>query len=128
MPYETQDRTEVADKWFPVEVQGIRERGKGLVFGQSARPGPCFYLYRSIVINPDGGVSPCCVVYRKTRDFADLKGKEIDPWAIWNNPKYLSARSLFSQEKINSRKITICDSCDLFAVHPSKERIKDIHT
>ncbi len=41
-------------------------------FGQDGRPGPCYYLYRSMTINPDGGVSPCCIVYKQERDFANL--------------------------------------------------------
>jgi hypothetical protein len=66
-----------------------------------------------MVINPDGGVSPCCVVYRKERDFAQLDGP-VEPMAIWNNPRYLSARSLFSTRAQAEHVPTVCDQCDLF--------------
>ncbi len=122
MPYEFQNRQEVADKWFPTSVEGrVKSNHQEQQFGQAGKPGPCFYLYRSMVVNPDGGVSPCCVVYRKNRDFADLNVAEIDPMRVWNNEKYQSARSLFSSTTLPNRRATVCDGCDIFERHPSKE-------
>ncbi|MGS0759080.1 hypothetical protein ACVBEH_32485, partial [Roseateles sp. GG27B] len=43
---------------------------------------------------------------------------------IWNNDKYLSARSLFSSAEVEKRRPTVCDTCDIFAHHPSKRRPK----
>jgi hypothetical protein len=73
-------------------------------------------------VNPDGGVSPCCIVYRKNRDFADLNVETIDPMKIWNNEKYQSARSLYSSAILSNRRGTVCDGCDIFERHPSKKR------
>jgi hypothetical protein len=74
-----------------------------------------------MVINPDGGVSPCCVVYRKNRDFADLvPDQSWDVHSIWNNPKYRSARSLYSAAVLADKSATVCDGCDIFTRHPSK--------
>ncbi len=116
MPFETRDRQRIAERWYPVTLTGrnvsnFREQQ----FGQAEKPGPCFYLYRSMVVNPDGGVSPCCVVYRKNRDFADLHTRDIDVMSIWNNAKYRSARALFSTNTDHERVPTVCDGCDLFA-------------
>jgi MoaA/NifB/PqqE/SkfB family radical SAM enzyme len=126
MPYEWQaQRKEVAKEWFPVTVEGrVFSDGDEQQFGQAEKPGPCFYLYRSMVVNPDGGVSPCCVVYKKNRDFADLSSGEVSLSEVWNNEKYISARSLYSSEKIIGRKATVCDGCDIFERHPSKLRVK----
>lgn len=117
MPYDTQDRRAVASEWFPVTVAG-REHAPDDVeqqFGQANKPSPCFYLYRSMVVNPDGGVAPCCVVYKKESDFAQLPVTDIR--ALWNNDHYLSARSLFSATDAPRKLDTICDGCDIFAQH-----------
>lgn len=125
MPYEFKNRKEVADKWYPVGVKGrVESDHQEQQFGQASKPGPCFYLYRSMVVNPDGGVSPCCVVYRQERDFADLNGAEVDVRAIWNNEKFRSARSLFSSRTVQNRKPTVCDGCDIFSKHASKVRAR----
>jgi MoaA/NifB/PqqE/SkfB family radical SAM enzyme len=122
MPYEFTNRSEVADQWYPTSLQGRSESTHDeQQFGQAGKPGPCFYLYRSMVINPDGGVSPCCVVYRKNRDFADLlPGQPWDVHSIWNNLKYRSARSLYSSTVLTGKSATVCDGCDIFARHRSK--------
>jgi hypothetical protein len=123
MPYEVTNRNEVADKWFPTTIEGrVKSNHEEQQFGQAGKPGPCFYLYRSVVVNPDGGVSPCCIVYRKNRDFADLNVETIDPMKIWNNEKYQSARSLYSSAILSNRRGTVCDGCDIFERHPSKKR------
>ena len=70
MPFDTVDRKAVAEKWYPVTVQGrAYTPDVELQFGQANKPSSCFYLYRSLVVNPDGGVSPCCVVYNRATDF-----------------------------------------------------------
>ncbi len=116
MPYEVKNRKEIADRWFPTGVSGrIESSHEEQQFGQADKPGPCFYLYRSMVINPDGGVSPCCVVYQKNRDFAQLSfDQQPDVQAVWNNAHYQSARSLYSHKKPQTHQATVCDGCDIF--------------
>jgi MoaA/NifB/PqqE/SkfB family radical SAM enzyme len=123
MPFEFWNRKEIADQWYPTGMQGrVESTHEEQQYGQAEKPGPCFYLYRSMVINPDGGVSPCCVVYKQNRDFAKLDGV-IDVRALWNNEKYVSARSLYSMETPPQKRATVCDVCDIFARHPSKLRV-----
>jgi MoaA/NifB/PqqE/SkfB family radical SAM enzyme len=120
MPFEFRNRKQVADQWYPTEFEGRTfSDHTEQQFGQAAKPAPCFYLYRSVVVNPDGGVSPCCVVYKKNRDFAELT-PGIDVHAMWNNEKYHSARSLYSSTVLPNRRATVCDVCDIFARHPAK--------
>lgn len=124
MPFEFWNRKDVADKWYPTTVQGrVESDHSEQQFGQAAKPSPCFYLYRSIVLNPDGGISPCCVVYRKNRDFAALNGNAPDLATLWNNEKYVSARSLYSSEVVPRHRATVCDVCDIFERHPSKAMV-----
>lgn len=127
MPYEFKNRKETADKWFPESVTGrVDSDHEEQQFGQAEKPGPCMYLYRSMVVNPDGGVSPCCVVYQQNRDFDDLSKIEgdIDLKSVWNNEKFVSARSLFSARKPAKRKPTVCDGCDIFIKHKSAQKSK----
>lgn len=126
MPFEFRNRKEVADEWYPESVTGRHDSdGTEQQFGQAGKPGPCFYLYRSMVVNADGGVSPCCVVYKQHRDFAQLpRDARIDVTSIWNNERYHSARSLFSAQQVDRRRPTVCDTCDIFAYHPSKGRAR----
>ena len=118
MPYDTCDRQAVKDEWYPVTLEG-RAYSSDIEqqFGQANKPSPCFYLYRTMVVNPDGGVAPCCVVYKDSSDFGQLPG---DVMSLWNNDHYQSGRALFSARQARRKVPTICDGCEIFAKHPSK--------
>jgi MoaA/NifB/PqqE/SkfB family radical SAM enzyme len=121
IPYGSKNQKELADTWLPTTVEGrVQGDYQEQPLDQAAKPGPCFYLYRTMVVNPDGGISPCCVVHGKNRDFADLNVPTIEPQKLWNNDKYLSARSLFSSQILPGRRATVCDGCDIFEKHGSK--------
>lgn len=126
LPFETRNRQVLADEWFPTRFTG-RDNGKDIpqTFGQADRPAPCYYLYRSMVVNTDGGVSPCCIVYKDRRDFDHMEDHAtIDIGKIYNNEKFRSARALYSAEDWAGRKKTICDGCDIFERHPSKVKTR----
>jgi len=124
MPFEFFERKEIADRWYPERFEGrVQSTHEEQQFGQAAKPSPCFYLYRSVVVNPDGGVSPCCVVYRKNRDFADLNTPGYDVMKMWNNDKYRSARSLYSPVQLPNKRASVCDVCDIFEKYPGKEPV-----
>ncbi len=126
LPFEAENRSQLAAEWFPTDLEGRVGSTPGeQTYGQDGRPGPCYYLYRSMTINPDGGVSPCCIVYKQERDFASLNTPNIEIEAIWNNPKFRSGRSLFSSEEIPARVRTICDDCTIFEWHPDKRAAVD---
>ena len=124
MPYDTKDRAAVKEEWYPVTLEG-REYNPDIEqqFGQANKPSPCFYLYRTMVVHPDGGVAPCCVVYKQSSDFGTLPAETM---SLWNNDHYQSARALFSPQVAPHTRKTICDGCDIFAKHPSKEATVDI--
>ncbi len=117
LPYDAPNRQELAEEWFPKSLRGrTKSDGQEQQYAQHDKPSPCFYLYRSFVINPDGGVSPCCIVPRQHTDFANLSQlDEIDVLKIYNNPSYQSGRALFRNEKSVGRVRTTCDGCDIFA-------------
>ena len=84
---------------------------------------PCFYLYRSFTVNPDGRVAPCCIVYGEHNDFGSVLNQGFD--AIWNGEKYLSARAQFRRNgKVTTP--TVCDRCSWFK-KPEREPV-DLRT
>jgi len=119
IPFESSDRKELMDKWFPSARKGGEQQ-----LDSERRRGPCFYLYRSMVINPDGGISPCCIVYRMEYDFGDIKAAKDGVMSIWNNEKYRSARSLFSSETVSDFSATVCDGCKITERHESKKKVR----
>ena len=120
IPYDFPDKPALKEKWFPVRYGKGNGKGNG-ADKKTYKPGPCFYLYRSMIVNSDGGISPCCEVYQAKRDFDDLRNHEnIDIGRIWNNEKYRAARSLFSGKQLANRADTVCDGCDIFKKHKSK--------
>ncbi len=65
---------------------GTRAIGSRLPQGS----GSCFWLWRSVVINWDGGVAPCCILFDQSDDFGNL---QTEPFAaIWNNPYFVASR------------------------------------
>lgn len=70
----------------------------------------CSDLWESMVINWDGGVSPCCWVHNKNHDMANAFDHSIK--SIWNNREYHISRQVFSNQGKN--KIigeNICTKC-----------------
>jgi MoaA/NifB/PqqE/SkfB family radical SAM enzyme len=125
LPYEERRNwPQMAAQWYPTSLQGMAgdHAGSEQQFGQGTRPEPCFYLYRSMVVNADGGVSPCCIVHRQDRDFAQLDERFDDVMAVWNNDRFRSARSLYAAGDVPDRVRTVCDGCDIFQRHPTKQR------
>jgi radical SAM protein with 4Fe4S-binding SPASM domain len=113
LPFGTQNARELAEEWFPYipdEQEGYLE-GR---FLQKPIKGACFYLYRSVTINPDGTLAPCCAVWESRHSFGDLAHADFSE--IWNNASYQSARGLFSRKEYSAK--TVCSRCNLFYGHP----------
>ncbi|PCJ66604.1 MAG: hypothetical protein COA73_00930 [Candidatus Hydrogenedentota bacterium] len=118
IPYDFPDKKELKEKWFPEKFGKTKDESKN---GKDFKPSPCFYLYRSMIVNSNGGISPCCEVYQENRDFDDLENHDvIDIGKIWNNKKYQAARSLFSSKTVSEHPPIVCDECDIFKKHASK--------
>jgi len=134
MPFETPDRKATAEEWFPANSRGIKQvlNETTQQFGEPGIPlyspvsrdkrSPCFYLYRSLFANPDGGVSPCCVAHKKESDFAQLPAGDVH--ALWNNDSYQSGRSLFSPKNPPRMVNTICDGCDIFGKYKKQSQAR----
>ncbi|MBT3985306.1 radical SAM protein [archaeon] len=68
----------------------------------------CLYLWSSMTINPDGGVSPCCSTYEDVFDFGNILTDGFKK--VWNNENYVESRKLIAKGKEPKVK-TVCYSC-----------------
>ncbi|NTU79346.1 MAG: radical SAM protein [Chloroflexales bacterium] len=101
---------EAEAKWMPTnpaywELHPGQLRKAGYLWDE-----PCYYLYRSMTINPGGGVAACCIVYKERQDFGNLVRDELD--TIWNSDRYRRSRQLYTSDP--GQAGTVCDSCFLF--------------
>jgi MoaA/NifB/PqqE/SkfB family radical SAM enzyme len=105
------DQEAAEDKWMPTnpaywELHPGQLRKEGYLWDE-----PCYYLYRSMTVNPGGGVAACCIVYKERQDFGNLVNDDLA--TIWNNQQYQRSRALFGNPAAD-RAGTICDGCFLF--------------
>ena len=112
LPFDAKDRARLRQEWYP-ETGDPAQRAAAFQyqFLQRPRRSACFYLYRSITVNPDGRVSPCCIVYGQHNDFGDSLAGRFDD--LWNNEKFQSARALFAKDGRPTER-TVCDRCHIF--------------
>lgn len=109
LPFDAPNKPDLARVWFPGNPRFRYHDPEG-------EPPPfrgdnCFFLYRSLVVHPDGSVAPCCNTYDTQDNFGSLREQDLDQ--IWNNAPFRSARGLFAG--VAPEQPTACDRCDLFA-------------
>ncbi len=71
----------------------------------------CWRLWRSAVVNWDGGVAPCCYLTDKAEDFGEVTVNSLSE--IWNNEDYTTARGLF-KSNYTPEKWVGCMSCSVY--------------
>jgi radical SAM protein with 4Fe4S-binding SPASM domain len=74
----------------------------------------CKQLWHNISVQADGGITPCCHLYRKKDDFGNMKQERLNN--IKNNKTFINARKLFCPPKPDSiydSKSHPCMSCPL---------------
>ena len=71
----------------------------------------CWRLWRTAVINWDGGFAPCCYLTDKTQDFGDLNESSVKE--VWNNAKYTTARGLYKKDFIPEEWVG-CLDCSVY--------------
>lgn len=98
----------LAEDWLPLD------KGRRPIYNYDKAdnvPGCCWWLWRTTVINHDGGVSPCCYIDDKKSDFGNIAH---DPFSnIWRGSLYRSARSLFSPNDSKALSQTVCGLCNV---------------
>ena len=117
-----ESKPEVADEWLPESEQFRRERPFDRPYMESGDR--CWRLWRTTVVNWDGGVSPCCYMTDKSDDFGNLNTHSVQE--IKNNQKYQTARGLFS-DNFMPETYTGCQICPVYAESPQAIRRGEIY-
>ena len=65
--------------------------------GNNSNKNGCYWLYKWLIVNADGGASCCCGSNKKKNDFGNVFEEDIKD--IWNNQYFVSARSIFNYKK-----------------------------
>lgn len=117
------DDPDLAKKWLPLgDSRYIREETFDRPYKEDGAA--CWRLWRSAVVNWDGGFAPCCYLTDKEHDFGNVSTEDVD--MIWNNQAYVTARALFRGE-IPKREIG-CLECSVFLNSPEGKRWSDRDT
>lgn len=90
-------------EWLPDNKDYVYES----YYNEIEKPTTCNWLYAGMVINSDGGVSPCCITFDKKDYFDNIYQHSIE--SIRNNDYYTSARASFANKV--QKETTICAEC-----------------
>lgn len=107
LPHNVKDE-ELVNAWFP---QNIKYRNKVPDKADDLLNGNCWWLWRTMIINWDGGTAFCCYIDESQGDIGNCNYEDLRE--IWNNRNYQSARNLFSKNRINFEVTTICHKCSV---------------
>lgn len=105
-----EDDLEHTVRWLPVATEGYR-RDQPLDKPYNENGVRCWRLWRSAVVNWDGGYAPCCYLTDASDDFGDAKTHSIKE--IWNNEHYLTARGLFKDGTVPKAHVG-CLNCNVY--------------
>lgn len=105
----------VADEWLPQDKNYVYETYLG-----KRRSNPCHWPWSGIVINSDGGVSPCAIIDDPNSDFGNVF--ETSVMDIWNNEYYVSSRSSWTKDA-KIERTTICNICKNDTHNPNLLRV-----
>ena len=104
------DDVKDAERWLPRNNPDfLREDPFFKPYQEDGRR--CWRLWRSAVVNWDGGLAPCCYLTDKSEDFGETTESSLKE--IWNNDNYTTARGLF-QENHTPEKWVGCVSCSVY--------------
>jgi MoaA/NifB/PqqE/SkfB family radical SAM enzyme len=104
-----------------LEDQWLSPEDERLESGQYVNEFPCYFLWRSLVLNSNGKVARC-LVYQNVAQYADLNNMSVRE--AYNHPSVQAARRLFSKEPMAEPAPSPCNSCGYFERHhgPRPER------
>lgn len=98
--------SEMIEKWIPLDPKYNHYKDKNRAIKNTWN---CNDLWESMVINWDGGISPCCWLHNSQYDFGNVSSRSIRE--VWNGEYYKSARKAISKKTSKSDITTICHSC-----------------
>ena len=107
-----------SSSWLPKDNEFIYK-----TYQDKNRNTQCKWPWSGMVINWDGGISPCCIVDDSEIDFGNFFESSVKD--IWNNDYFQSARMTFSDEKLTIKQETICNICKNETHNPTLKRASD---
>lgn len=81
----------------------------------------CPWLWREMVINVSGRVTPCCHTYKPEFAFGNLNDSTLEE--IWNNEAYVSSRRMFLDPEYEGCT-TICSRCPNYVRIPKRGMVR----
>ena len=103
------DDPELGERWLPQSPEYLRAKPFSKPFREDAKR--CWRLWRSAIVNWDGGLAPCCYLTDKAHDFGDVTKNSVKQ--IWNNDHYLTARRLF-EDDFTPEIAVGCGTCPVY--------------
>lgn len=101
-----QEKVESIKNWLPSQEKYSRYNYKTK---QKKNPlAKCLFQTTTMVVNPNGSVSPCCGVYDEKWDFGNALKDGV--FRVWNNETYVAARKAVL-DKDTSNPDLICTHC-----------------
>lgn len=107
--FSTGTGSDIQKEWLPKDVR-YREFSQESI-NNKRKEGirkPCFWLWRTAVINVNGGVTPCCLY--DVPDWGNAFKEDFS--AVWNNEIYHEARTRSKGNKVLHKLNIICDRCE----------------
>ena len=101
---------DLAERWSPIHMEGFRT-DEPFAKPYAENGTRCWRLWRSAVVNWDGGYAPCCYLTDAADDFGDVSTHSIKE--IWNNEQYLNARGLFDHGPVTESYVG-CMDCNVY--------------
>jgi radical SAM protein with 4Fe4S-binding SPASM domain len=99
-----EERRALQNEWLPPlpAFRAFEDQGENLLRNGRTK---CFWLWRTVIINCDGGILPCCLY--DTKEWGNLYREPFEQ--IWNSETYRRARR--SRGLASTENDDICDRC-----------------
>jgi len=99
--------------WLPEDGQTY-QHGR-LEPGKTQSLFPCYFLWRSLVLNSNGKMARC-LIYQNVAEYGDLN--ELSARELYNHPTVRRARQLFSKGAVAEGEFPApCNNCSFFGRH-----------
>ena len=97
-----------------LEQEWLVEGDSPIAQGNYVNNFPCYFLWRSLVLNSNGKVARC-LIYQNVAQYADLRTTSV--MDAYNHPTVQAARKLFKRKKTTDPAPAPCNGCAYFERH-----------
>jgi MoaA/NifB/PqqE/SkfB family radical SAM enzyme len=104
-------------EWLPdaSSTDGAPYQAGRITDGQTIYPWPCYFLWRSLVLNSNARVARC-LVYQNVAEYGSLNDSSVH--ALYNHPSAQRARQLFSRKPVPDGPFpSPCNNCSWYERH-----------